>query len=288
MHHLRMPVMSYLDDLPNSYSFLLVCSRRLDERRKRRARELDDDAADRRREEELLHELGKQAKIDKHQSPRGTPGEGKSAERVEGVKAEEGVDAAEAAVKHEFNAAPDIDSNDPIYQAMMTAAKVPSAAVKQEVKPEHDAASCMPHPDHTAAHHPGWGQQQHTVGGSSSAAPDSYNHPPAAAPAAPAVVARVGVGAKRKPAAVSALFGEEEEEGSQRRKLVPIQYTEEELRAVQEVSKGRRESDAKMSEVVGSAVHKQVSAVWSWDGVAAWGSPSRFNVCVLQPLDKLY
>ncbi|KAK9808493.1 hypothetical protein WJX73_000868 [Symbiochloris irregularis] len=96
-----------------------------------------------------------------------------------------------------------VDVNDPIYQAMIAAAKAPSGT-----------ANSHPH--------------------ASKGTPDASLTPPhtALSPAHPGAANASKAGGRKR--GMLAAFGAEEEEEQPKRRLIPLQYTEEELRAAQE------------------------------------------------------
>jgi len=184
-------------------------SRRAMERRKRRQHEAQEDEVDRQREvREMSERRAKRARSEEE--------EDKS--RVQ-VKEEE------TAVKSE----PDIDPNDPIYAAMMAAARAP-------ISTSSTASAQQRHHHHHQHFRPPSDKGHADVKAEHRNAIRSESPPPVVtAPApAPAPVRQFGVRRAGGMNAVAAMFGEDDEEGKQKRKLKPIKYTEEELRAVME------------------------------------------------------
>eukprot|EP00879_Flechtneria_rotunda_P001954 GHRR01002128.1.p2 GENE.GHRR01002128.1~~GHRR01002128.1.p2 ORF type:complete len:351 (+),score=168.60 GHRR01002128.1:2684-3736(+) len=200
----------------------------MDERRKRRQREQDEDAADRAKEQQEL--AAAKAAADEQepaagsmQSPKAEEGAADKALSDSKQEAEDqkpgtsGRSADTAAVKPEEN----IDSKDEIFQAMLAAA---AGTLPQKQSP----------PPATAAS-PGSGLQQQQQQQQGQSAPLASHRPTAGASL---------FGKRPNKAAVSALFGDDEDEGTKRRKLVPIKYTEEEMRAVEDHSQAVAEAAA--------------------------------------------
>jgi hypothetical protein len=174
----------------------------MDERRKRRMRELDEDAADRAKDEEELAAAAAQAAAEPPESP-----------------------AAAA------NGAADMDAEQSPHADADTAVKTEPEVKQEGVKQEEDDAifQAMQAAAFGGAPSP---QQQY-------AQPAQQQQPPVAQPSPqqqqPAGLARpAGTGKRGARVAVSALFGEDEEEVSKKRKLVPIKYSDDEIKAVQD------------------------------------------------------
>jgi RNA-binding protein 25 len=122
-----------------------------------------------------------------------------------------------------------VDPNDPIYQAMIAAAAAPpNPELKQEPHPppQQQQAAWAPWDQPAAGQQQGQHQQQqhHTAPAASA--------PPAAGAAGASSSLRVS--RARGSNALKGMFGDDEEEVQKNRKLKPINYSEEELRAVQE------------------------------------------------------
>lgn len=173
----------------------MLCSRRMEERRKRRQREQEEDKLDREAE---LKERRAAGYVDEDEEERD----------VKRFKQEQNEVDVKLEVKEEA---------DPIMQAMLEAAKNPTSTPPHAMLP--GAASPVTPPEDSKPFQPAAG---------AAAVPG-----PIPAPAAAAVRSARGLafGTRGKPV-LNALFGEEEEEQTTKRKLVPIQYSEDELRAV--------------------------------------------------------
>ncbi|GBF89651.1 hypothetical protein Rsub_02369 [Raphidocelis subcapitata] len=197
-------------------------SRRLEERRKRRQRELDEDRADREKEvaEEVANNVGEGgAANDSDGGEGGGPaakrqradGEGDEQQQPQQQQNHQQQQQNHQQQQQAAKAA-EVKADDPIYRAMLSA-----AAAAEPAEPPRAAASA----------------------GAASSGGVAAGAAAAAAAARPA--ARSGFGAGRGRGGgrgvVSALFGEdEEEEGTKRRQLKPIQYSAEEIAAVQDAA----------------------------------------------------
>jgi hypothetical protein len=173
----------------------------MEERRKRRQREQEEDRVDREAELEERRAAGFLDEDDEMQD----------AKRIK--QEHEGTDVR-LEVKEEA---------DPIMQAMLEAAKAPSSTPPHAMLP--GAASPVTPPEDAKA------EQQPS--GPAAAPPGFIAAGPAAAAVRPGRA--LAFGTRAKPV-LNALFGEEEEEQTTKRKLVPLQYSEEELHAVQDHS----------------------------------------------------
>lgn len=156
-----------------------------------------DDEADRRKEQQELAELAAKQALQQEQ---GSP----SRSAADGIKQEPEHNQQQQAVEAESSQQvqehkPVVDTKDEIYQAMLAAA-AGSAPVSAGVSPAH---------------------QLHTQ---------------PAVVSRPAAIGTSLLGKKGRKSAVSALFGEDDDDNSKKRKLVPIKYSDEELRAVEDHS----------------------------------------------------
>lgn len=183
----------------------LCCSRRTEERRKRRQREMIDDDADRQKEQQELAELEAKQPIEPSHSEASADGI-KQEIKQEPEEQSAAVDVdQQPQEQQQQEQKPLVDAKDEIYQAMLAAA----------------AGSAPPSSAASPAH-----QTQQPV-----AAP-----PAIAGPRPTAVMGTSTLARKGRKLAVSALFDDEDEDNTKRRKLVPIKYTDEEMRAVEDHS----------------------------------------------------
>ncbi|CAK0735899.1 hypothetical protein CVIRNUC_000658 [Coccomyxa viridis] len=174
-------------------------------RKRKRAQEAAQDVADREREE--IEMAARQPAREPTPQLSAAPDE----------QAPSGQDAAEQG-SH-------VDVNDPIYQAMVSAAK---AAKALPPPPSLDALALEDERQRQLA------QQQQQQAQQAQAAPAASAASPAAARESPQSAQRSAV-AKKKPAL--SVFGGEEEEDAPKRKLIKLQYTDEERRAMEEAQK---------------------------------------------------
>lgn len=199
------------------HAFLLcVCSRRARDRAKRRQREEEQDAADRRKEEqEQAAAAAEEAAGGPPDAKRQRPGHADT-DMVD-VKAEQ-------------------EEHDPLMQAMLAAAKQQqqAAGVTPVTSSMGDGGASPITPEDSGTGPPQQHRQQQQQQPSGAAAST------ATGPVRPAPVVGRGLSlgggpkAGRGKAALTALFGDDEDEGAtKKRKLVPIQYSEEELKAVE-------------------------------------------------------
>eukprot|EP00798_Chlamydomonas_sp_ICE-L_P024965 gene24965-10623_t len=215
-------------------------SRRAAERRKRRVLEEDEDAVDRKRHAEEI-------KAERGQRSPSPSVEEEDEEEEENGEAQAQPQAPEHSTTHAQPQAPepDVDLNDPIYRAMMEAAKAPP---KREAQPKSRAPP--PVQPLQPEQHAGYGgfqpvseQDRPDVTGSiraehrrellSQSPPhaSSQQAQPQAAGPPPTSYASLRP-SSRKAGALAALFGDEDDD-TKKRTLKPINYTQEELMAVQ-------------------------------------------------------
>jgi hypothetical protein len=197
----------------------LLCSRRTEERRKRRHREMEDDAADRALEQKQLAAEAAASSKKQHLEAQ--------LEQEAAAEAPPDLDVLDGQQLLEEDAA----AADAVHPAANGSAE--DAVVKSEaaVKPEVDVND---------------GILQAMLAAASSIPPAAASpaHQLQPQPQQPrAAVARPGSKPQRK-LGVSAMFGDDEEEDTKKRKLVPIKYSDEEMKAVEDYSQAVAEAAA--------------------------------------------
>ncbi|GIL52376.1 hypothetical protein Vafri_8264 [Volvox africanus] len=247
-------------------------TRKSAERRKRRLAEEDEDEVDRQREAREAERRAKRAAAmgGEASGHEGTPGPAGSvvydahpppAQQPQGLQQQsfqQQPSEVKAEPKIEAKLEPEVDTNDPIYQAMLAAARAPPATMPLHQTGAIKAEEVQRPPGSQREHgHAGGSEQaRHGFHGRSESPPHAADGVGAGSsvgaglPAGPAAAASQGAGGgsgvvsgsrvilgpggrARTNAALAAMFGDEEET-TQKRQLKPIRYSEEEMLAVAE------------------------------------------------------
>ncbi|PNW80034.1 hypothetical protein CHLRE_08g375084v5 [Chlamydomonas reinhardtii] len=203
------------------------------ERRKRRLEEEEEDDIDRQREarEEERRAAARRAAAAEASAREVTPGPAASGVQETPAVPPHLLKAESRAPKEEPpKQEPEVDTNDPIYQAMLAAARAPVAPTPAQFP--YPSVKSEPHGSARAgSESPGRGGS----GGGGGVVSGSTG--PAAPPPAGRVAFGSGRGGMRNTAALAAMFADEEET-THKRQLKPIRYSEEELAAVSDAPAG--------------------------------------------------
>ncbi|KAG1677373.1 hypothetical protein FOA52_010752 [Chlamydomonas sp. UWO 241] len=208
-------------------------------RRKRRAAEAAEDDADRALHGEDIAANGGDADAGEEGPPPPQPSDGDDGDDDAGEPQQQAQQQQQQQQPQQPapQSAPAVDPSDPIYRAMVEAARgAPSAAA-------HSAAHQAQHFSSGSANAGGGGSSSYAAASTTAGHKRELAREPspAAARELPPPPSGAGGGIRKPPAKVArvaALFGDDDDDGRSRRTLKPIQYTEEELRSVHEAEPG--------------------------------------------------